>query len=546
LKAHSTVPARSIERIASDPPDLAAEEESAFAPFQRPAAADPAPGPTQLEQIPLLRLESITKRFGSIEANRDVSLALQAGEIHAIVGENGAGKTTLINILFGIYQADSGTIFVEGNPTMISSPRKAIELGIALVSQHFLLVERHTVAENLALALPSLGVRFSPARMSKRLSILNQAYGIGLELDTRVTDLSPGQKQRVEIAKALLRQSRLIVLDEPTSVLTPQEARELFQILGRLRQKGCAILFISHKLDEVLAISERISILRKGRLIETVLRQDADKIRLSRAMMGSAVSLPAKPETVVRSEARLVVEQMTLGETAAPVSFQIASGEILGIAGVAGNGQSELAQTLTGLRHAGKAQITLDGYPLQGLDAKQFHARGVAHIPEDRNRLGIVPSMSVEENFLLRWINLVAFRMGPFLRLGKLRRAAENAVNAYSIVTPSVQTRTSLLSGGNIQKLIFARELSEKPQLIVAVHPTYGLDVQAIAQVHRCLLDQAANGAAVLLISEDLEELMLLSDCIAVLFNKQIIAKVARADAKIEHIGLWMTGHETI
>jgi general nucleoside transport system ATP-binding protein len=423
---------------------------------------------------------------------------------------------------------------------MISSPRKAIELGIALVSQHFLLVERHTVAENLALALPSLGVGFSPARMSKRLSILNQDYGIGL--DTRVTDLSPGQKQRVEIAKALLRQSRLIVLDEPTSVLTPQEVRELFQILGRLRQKGCAILFISHKLDEVLAISERISILRKGRLIETVLRQDADKIRLSRAMMGSVVSLSAKPETVVRSAARLVVEQMTLGETAAPVSFQIASGEILGIAGVAGNGQSELAQTVTGLRHAGKAQITLDGYPLQGLDPKQFHARGVAHIPEDRNRLGIVPSMSVEENFLLRWINLVAFRMGPFLRLGKLRRAAENAVNAYSIVTPSVQTRTSLLSGGNIQKLIFARELSEKPQLIVAAHPTYGLDVQAIAQVHRCLLDQAATGAAVLLISEDLEELMLLSDCIAVLFNKQMIAKVARADAKIEQIGLWMTG----
>jgi general nucleoside transport system ATP-binding protein len=492
---------------------------------------------------PLLRLESITKRFGSIEANRDISLSLLAGEIHAIVGENGAGKTTLINILFGIYQADSGMILVEGKPTAISSPHKAIELGIALVSQHFLLVERHTVAENLALALPSLRAGFARARISKRIATLNQDYGIALDLDARVMDLSPGQKQRVEIAKALLRHSRLIVLDEPTSVLTPQEARELFQILGRLREKGCAILFISHKLEEVLASSDRISILRKGRLIETVHRKHANKINLSRAMIGAAVICPTKPETAVRPEMRLMVEKMVLAEGAAPFSFEIASGEILGIAGVAGNGQSELAETLSGLRNSGKARITLDGRPLQGCGSREFHLRGVAHIPEDRNRMGIVPSMSVQENFLLRWINSSMFRAGPFLRLRRLRRAVEKAILAYSIVTPSVRTRTSLLSGGNIQKLILARELSEKPHLVIAVHPTYGLDVQAISQVHRCLLDQAAAGAAILLISEDLDELMLLSDRIAVLFNKQMIAQINRADAQMEQLGLWMAGH---
>jgi general nucleoside transport system ATP-binding protein len=493
-------------------------------------------------QTPLLRLESITKRFGSIEANKDISLSLLAGEIHAIVGENGAGKTTLINILFGIYQADSGTILIEGKPTAISSPHKAIELRIALVSQHFLLIERHTVAENLALALPSLGPGFARARFSKRISRLNQEYGIALELDKRVMDLSPGQKQRVEIAKALLRDSRLIVLDEPTSVLTPQEARELFQILERLRLNGCAILFISHKLDEVLASSDRISILRKGRLIETVDRENANRKSLSRAMVGAAVICPAKPETAVRPETRLKVEQMVLAEGADPFSFEIASGEILGIAGVAGNGQSELAETLSGLRHSEKARIILDGCPLQGCGSREFHLRGVAHIPEDRNRMGIVPSMSVEENFLLRWINNPMFQAGPFLRLRRLRGAVEKAVLAYSIVTPSAWTRTSLLSGGNIQKLIFARELSEKPHLVVAVHPTYGLDVQAISQVHQCLLDQAAAGAAILLISEDLDELMLLSDRIAVLFNKQMIAQVNRAHAQMEQLGLWMTG----
>jgi simple sugar transport system ATP-binding protein len=491
---------------------------------------------------PLLRLEGICKRFGVLKANDEISLTLRAGEIHAIIGENGAGKTTLMNILYGIYQADSGTVLRHGEPLRLRSPSEAIKAGISLVSQHFLLIERHTVAENLALGLPQSGWWFARQRIARDVEILARDYGLDLDLNARVSDLAPGLRQRLEIVKALLRRSRILILDEPTSVLTPQEATRLFQVLRRLREQGCAIVFISHKLDEVLALSDRISVLRKGRLELTVDRAQASAAALSRAMIGSELAPPAPRAAAAESSVRLRVDGLRLGPRAGPVSFSVHRGEIFGIAGVAGNGQVELAQALTGLRPAGGARIALDGDDLEGLDPIGFREKGVAHIPEDRNHLGVVPSMTVEENVLLCWLHRPSFRRGPLLAWKDIGRVATDLIERYRIATPSRLTRTSLLSGGNVQKLILGRELLDRPRLIIAVHPTYGLDVQATAQVHRCFLEEAAEGAAVILISEDLEEIMSLSDRIGVLFNRTLMGIAPRAEARVERLGLWMAG----
>jgi ABC-type uncharacterized transport system ATPase subunit len=496
----------------------------------------PTPGAT------MVRLHDITKSFGALKANRSISLSIPAGEIHAIIGENGAGKTTLMNILFGIYQADSGTIFINDEPTNIRSPSEAIKAGISLVSQHFLLVERHTLAENLALALPQLGFFFSVRKITEAVGKLAHLYGLDLDLKARVSDLPPGLLQRLEIVKALLRDSRIIILDEPTSVLTPQEAEQLFGVLRILRDQGRTILFISHKLGEVLSISDRISVLRKGELVETIARAEATPALLSRAMVGHELGVPARKDSAAGSETRLQVDGLTLTDSSTPFSFKVGRGEILGIAGVAGNGQSELAQALTGLMPVGSARITLDNDSLDGLDAIGFRRMGVAHIPEDRNHMGVVPSMTVEENFLLRWLEIKSLCPRPFLNWKEIRRTVEQLIASYRIATPSPLTRTSLLSGGNVQKIILARELFEQPRLIVAVHPTYGLDVQATLQVHQCFLDQAGKGATIILISEDLEELMGLADRISVLFAYGIIGTAERASATIEQLGLWMAG----
>jgi ABC-type uncharacterized transport system ATPase subunit len=491
---------------------------------------------------PLLRIEGVTKSFGSVRANDAISLELHAGEIHALVGENGAGKTTLMNILYGIVQPDEGSILVEGKPVTIRNPRDALRLGFGLVSQHFLLVERHTVAENLALALPRLGFRFSPSQIARELEPVALEFGFSLELNTPVDQLSPGQRQRVEIAKFLLRRSRLVILDEPTSVLTPKEANELYEVLRRLRRTGCGIIFISHKIDDVLAVSDRISVLRHGKIVLETKAESTDLSTVSFAMVGRTVTPPRRPPRTADDEVALRVEEIRLGPRSPPLSFAINRGEILGIAGVAGNGQSELAMCLTGLMRVRTGKLELCGEDLAGLDAARFRQAGVAHIPEDRNRMGIVPSMTVEENFSLRWLDVPQFHRGPVIRRGQVRRRATELISEYHIAAPSPRTRVSLLSGGNVQRLILARELTGRPHLIVAVHPTYGLDVQAIAQVHQALLDQAALGTAVVLISEDLQELMALADRIAVLFEKRIIGMTHRRAVQLEQLGLWMAG----
>jgi ABC-type uncharacterized transport system ATPase subunit len=502
----------------------------------------PTDGPDTSLAAPLLRAEGITKSFGGVVANADISLTLEEGEIHAVVGENGAGKTTLMNILYGLYQPDAGSLFLRGRRVTIQRPRDAIRLGFGLVSQHFLLVERHTVAENLALALPQLGFSFSAQRIARELEPLARQFGLELDIHAQVARLSPGQRQRLEIAKALLRRSKILILDEPTSVLTPQEAEDLFHVLRQLRLSGCGIIFISHKLDDVLAVSDRISVLRRGRLVLTSPGAGADKAALSLAMVGREVAVPVKAPCPPDRPIALRVECLRLKRDAQPVAFAIGKGEILGIAGVAGNGQGELAEALTGLTRVRGARIELNGKNLAGQGAAQFRAEGIAHIPEDRNRMGIVPSMSVEENFALRWLDAPEFHRGPFILRGQIHQRALELIERYRISAPSLQSRTSLLSGGNVQRVILAREFSDPPQLIVAVHPTYGLDVQAIAQVHQALLDQAARGTAILLISEDLDELLALADRIAVLYEKRIIGLVDRAAVKVEQLGLLMVG----
>jgi simple sugar transport system ATP-binding protein len=489
-----------------------------------------------------LKLEGISKRFHSVMANDDISLSARAGEIHAIVGENGAGKTTLMNIIYGIYQGDSGKLYVSGQPCVIKSPLDAIRLGISLVSQHFLLVEHHTVTENLALALPDSGWLFSRRRIATEMARITKEYGLALDLDATVSDLAPGVRQRLEIIKALMRRSKILVLDEPTSVLTPQEAEKLFQVLRRLREEGCAILFISHKLDEVLALSDRISVLRKGKLVSTFERAGASKAEISRAMMGREIPFFPAKSTPPENAPRLRVDGLQLAAGSKPISFKIGRGEILGIAGIAGNGQKELAHALTGLQPVGTARITLDEDDLEGRDATGFRQKGVAHIPEDRNHMGVVPSMTVEDNVLLCQVRRHAFRKGPFLAWREIGRVTDGLISEYQIATPSRYTRTSLLSGGNVQKLVLARELLDQPRLIVAVHPTYGLDIQATMQVHQYFQEQSQKGAAILLISEDLEEVLSLSHRVGVLFQNRLIAVVRREEARIEQLGLWMAG----
>ncbi|RDI95539.1 ABC transporter ATP-binding protein [Meiothermus sp. QL-1] len=495
---------------------------------------------------PLLRLHNITKRFPGVLANDRVSLELHPGEILALLGENGAGKSTLVSILYGLYRPDEGEIFLEGRPVRIASPVDALRHGIGLVPQHPVLVGRHTVAENLALGI---GAPFFPARRILPL-IERIAQGYGLPVDPRayVYQLSPGEKQRVEIVRALLRGARVLILDEPTSVLTPQEAEALFRVMRELKAAGKSLIFISHKLEEVLSVADRCVVLRKGRVVGSLPAAEASKARLAELMVGRPVSFERRREPQELGAVCLRVEGLKArSERGLPalqgVSFELRAGEVLGIAGIAGNGQSELVEVLAGLRRAEEGRVLLEGKPLQPDPARLF-ALGVAHIPEDRLRMGSVPTMSVAENLALR-----AFDRPPLARGFWLDRAAQAAwaearVRAYAIATPSVHTPARLLSGGNLQKVVLARELSGRARLVLAVHPTYGLDVGATEQVHEALLAQTRSGAAVLLVSEDLEELLALSDRIGVLHRGQLFGPFPVGQVTRAQLGLWMVGGE--
>lgn len=494
----------------------------------------------------LLELKNITKRFPGVVANDGVSLEVYPGEVLALLGENGAGKSTLVSILYGLYRPDEGEILVEGRPARIGSPIDALRLGIGLVPQHPTLVNRHTVAENLALGI---GSPLLPAqRIVPLVERMAQGYGLQIDPRARVYQLSPGEKQRVEIVRALLRGAKVLILDEPTSVLTPQEAEALFRVMRELRAAGKSLVFISHKLEEVLSIADRCTVLRRGRVVGSLPKEEASKARLAELMVGRTVSFERKRQAAQVGDVVLEVEQLEARSSRnlpalRGVSFALHRGEILGIAGVAGNGQSELVEVLAGLRNPTAGSLRLLGQPLPAHPARLFEL-GVAHIPEDRIHMGTVPSMSVAENLALRTFDRPPLARGALLDPAAFLAQAEARVRAYAIATPSLHTPSRLLSGGNIQKVILARELAGQPQLILAVHPTYGLDIGATEQVHRVLLEKTQQGAAVLLVSEDLEELLSLCDRIGVLYRGWLKGPFAVGSLTREEIGLLMTGGE--
>ena len=481
-------------------------------------------------------------------ANDGIDLKVRRGAIHCLLGENGAGKTTLMRILYGLYQPDEGEILLGGKPIQISSPRVALTHHIGMVHQHFRLVPTLSVEENVVLGLdegtgPFLNLR----KTRKKIGKISEEYGLPIDPQAKVWQLTVGQQQRVEIIKALYRDAFILIMDEPTSVLTPQEVDQLFATLRTLVDDGLTIIFITHKLDEVMEISDQVTVLRQGKVVATLPTLQTDKPSLAKSMVGREVVFRLEKSVVKRGERLLQVDSVhALNDRGLPalrgVSLDLYGGEILGVAGVSGNGQTELAEILTGLRRATKGRVILSGKAITNRSAREITDLGIAHVPAERIRMGIVPALSIRENLLLK-----SYRHPPFSRFCFLNRKesdanARRAMEDYQIAAPSDETATKLLSGGNIQRVVLARELSGDPRLIIAAHPTYGLDVGATEQVRQVLLKQRERGAAVLLISEDLEEIMTISDRILVLFNGEVMGIIDADGADVEQIGLMMAG----
>ena len=507
-----------------------------------------------------VEMKGITKRFPNVLANDHVDFRVASGEIHALLGENGAGKTTLMNILFGLYKPDEGYILLRGRKVTLRSPKDAIKLGIGMVHQHFKLVETNTVAENIALCLqiddlkrPLKFLRLlqNPLNdVENHIQDLSNKYDLNVDPKAKIWQLSLGEQQRVEIIKTLFQGANVLILDEPTSVLTPGEVEELFNTLRTITDEGHAVVFISHKLEEVLKISDRVTVLRNGRVMASLSTSETDKEELARLMVGREVLFRLEKKQRTRSEPVLEVKNLEAlsdkGRLALKnLTFKVYSGEILGIAGVSGNGQKELAEVITGLRNTEKGKINILGVDVTESSPMTILNQGTAHIPEERIKMGIVPNMSVSENLVLRRYNQHPFSKGFWLDADIINQYSEQLINEYNIVTPSTKTPVKLLSGGNIQKLILARETSWNPKLIIASHPTYGLDVGATEQIRQLLLEQREKGAAILLISEDLNEILSLSDRIIVMFNGEFFGEMLAETANIEKIGLMMAGVKT-
>jgi simple sugar transport system ATP-binding protein len=495
----------------------------------------------------VLRLDGITKRFGTQLANDDIGFALHAGEVIALLGENGAGKTTLMNILFGHYVADAGRVEVMGRPLPPGVPRAALEAGVGMVHQHFTLADNLTVLENIALGtrpLWSLG----HGAVRARIADLSARFGLEVDPDARVGDLAVGQAQRVEILKGLTRDARILILDEPTAVLTPQETEALFRTLRLAVAEGLSIVFISHKLGEVMAISDRVLVLRHGRLVGERRTQDTDRHELARLMVGAEIAPPAIP-AVPLGPVLLALEAVSTPDQGSLPGLRAASlglrgGRITGLAGVSGNGQAALAGLIGGVVAPSSGRMTVFGDPVgAGWSPRAALGRGVARIPEDRHRTGSIGAMSLTENAILE-----GYRAPPFSRRGWIDwRAAEaftqRIIEGYDVRCPGPQARISLLSGGNMQKLILGRALSAAPRIVLANQPTRGLDVGAVAYVHARLLEARARGAAVLLISEDLDEVQALSDEIRVISAGRVSPAFARGAVGPAALGAWMAGH---
>lgn len=507
--------------------------------------------PSGHARIAHLEMRQVVKRFPGVLANDRVNFDIRSGEVHALLGENGAGKSTLMNILYGLYQQDAGEILINDQPVAITSPLDAIKLGIGMIHQHFMLVPTLTVAENVALGLPSSrGLLTDLEQVSQRIVKLGELYGLKVDPEVPVWQLAVGQQQRVEIIKALYRGAALLILDEPTAVLTPQEVEETFVILKQMVNDGHAIIFISHKLHEVVEISDRVTVLRRGRVTGSRPLGEATKADLAQMMVGREIKWnPERPLMKARPVRLALRELRAQNDRELPalrgIDLEVHAGEIIGLAGVSGNGQRELAEVITGLRSLTGGAVLIEGQNVAAASPRELMEGGLSYIPEERMRDGMIAEFSVAENLILREHHLAPYSKRGFLDFAVIARHSAELIKRFSVKTPSQETPAQNLSGGNIQKLILARELSRQPRIVVAAQPTRGLDIGATEYVHQQLLIQRNAGAAILLISEDLDEILALADRIAVIYEGRIMGILPIEEASMERLGLLMAGVQT-
>jgi ABC-type uncharacterized transport system ATPase subunit len=495
----------------------------------------------------VLELRGITKRFPGIVANDHIDFDLRRGEVHALLGENGAGKSTLMNVLYGLYSPDEGEILLKGKPTRFHSPKDAIEAGIGMVHQHFMLIPVMTVAENVVLgAEPKQGALLDESKARAAVRELARGFHFNVDPDAKVENITVGQQQRVEIMKALYRKADILILDEPTAVLTPQEAGELFEILRTLQREGISIVFISHKLNEVLEIADRITVLRRGKRVDTVSAQGATEEQLAKLMVGRDVLLRVEKTPPKPADSLLRVEDLQVDDdrglpAVRGVSFDVRAGEILGIAGVDGNGQTELIDALTGLRHPQSGRVLIGDRDATGSSARRHLDLGLGHIPEDRQRRGLVLEFTLAENLELHDYDKEPVARFGWLRPGVMIERAERLLREFDVRGGRPTSRAAELSGGNQQKVVLAREIDRDPRVLIAAQPTRGLDGGAIEFVHRRLVEERDEGRGVLLVSLELEEILSLSDRILVIYEGRIVGEYG-PDATPEELGAAMTG----
>lgn len=496
----------------------------------------------------VVEMRGITKRFPGIVANDSVSFAVKKGEIHALLGENGAGKSTLMNILFGLYEQDEGDILVRGEKVKIKSPNDANRLGIGMVHQHFMLVEPFTVTENIILGNePKQGTSIDMKTARQKVVEISERYGLAVDPDAKIEEISVGMQQRVEILKILYRGADILIFDEPTAVLTPQEIEELMDIMRNLVKEGKSIILITHKLKEIMAVSNVVTVIRRGKVVGSVNTAETNPNKLAAMMVGKEVSFEVKKKPATPGEVVLQIKEVTaVGNKGVKlldgIDLEVRAGEIVGIAGVDGNGQSELIEAITGLLKIKSGKILLNNQSIENKSPRSIIEAGVSHIPEDRIKRGLVVDFTIGENMVLETYHKPPFAKGGFLNYKQVYDYAKRLIQEYDVRTPSELTPARALSGGNQQKAIIAREIDRNPDLLIAAQPTRGVDVGAIEFIHKRLVEQRDEGKAVLLISFELDEVMQLSDRIAVIYEGKIIAVVDPKETSEQELGFLMAG----
>lgn len=503
-------------------------------------------GGNMMEKV--VEMIGITKIFPGTIANDNVNFDLRKGETHVLLGENGAGKTTLMNVLYGLYQQEGGDIKINGEVVKFNSPNDAINKGIGMVHQHFMLVHNFTVTENIILGSEvKKGIKLDMESAKQQVKELADKYGFNIDPDSIIEDISVGQQQKVEILKALYRGADILILDEPTAVLTPQEIGELGQIINNLEEQGKSVILITHKLKEVMSMSDRVTIIRRGKVTGTVETKETNIDQLAELMVGRKVNLTVDKKEAKVGDKVLEVKNLTANDhrgiaAVEDLSLELRKGEILGVAGVDGNGQSELIEVLTGLRKAVKGDVILDGESIFGKSPRKISDSGLAHIPEDRHKRGLILKFSLFENAVLGKYHKKEFSSGGFLNYGAIKEHCQTLIEEFDVRTPGIDVHVGALSGGNQQKLIAAREISKEPKMIIAAQPTRGLDVGAIEYIHKRLVQERDNGKGVLLVSLELDEVLALSDRIAVMYDGKIVGVLDRKDADEQKLGILMAG----